>query len=689
MKKRYVKNLEKFFNLKRMIIKKIKINNIRSYLNQEISFPEGSVLLAGDIGTGKSSLLLAIEFSLFGLQKGELSGTALLRNGKDKGSIELSLEINNKDIIIHRELKRTKTGISQENCYIIIDDEKKLLTPLELKQNILNILNYPKETLTKKPLIYRYTVYTPQEQMKQILFDNVETRLNSIRKVFNLDRYGKIKENSKIVINKIRDKINIMSGIIQNLDEITEKKKLKETYKEGLNKRIKEIESPLLELKKEIDNLKEKVTNTEKEITLLNTFKKDYQILETELKNIIEKKESNIKKLSEIRIKESPEFNTKEKQEKESNLNRIENELKEITKNLNELNIHVKKSEEIINKIINLDKCPTCEQIVSPEYKENVKFKENKNIDNIKVKLENYLKKEKKHQENLNKLKIEIENLRKKENESLIIQSENRLNTELQNKITEEQKLLENNLNDFTKKRIELQENITTFKNIEEDFKQIKESLNNQQQRERELELKKESLTSELTNLDKEIISIEEDIKNKLEIKGKIDHYIKVRTWFTDNFIIMTETIEKNMMTKLNYDFNTIFQKWFNNIIDDENMEIKINENFSPLITQNNHDINYEYLSGGEKTAVALSYRLALNQVINSIMSNLNTKDLIILDEPTDGFSTEQLDRVRTVLNELNARQIILVSHESKIESFVDNVIKFNKKEHVSEISNI
>ena len=36
--------------------------------------------------------------------------------------------------------------------------------------------------------------------------------------------------------------------------------------------------------------------------------------------------------------------------------------------------------------------------------------------------------------------------------------------------------------------------------------------------------------------------------------------------------------------------------------------------------------------------------------------------------------------------NELNAKQIILVSHESKIESFVDNVIRFNKKEHVSKI---
>jgi exonuclease SbcC len=60
---------------------------------------------------------------------------------------------------------------------------------------------------------------------------------------------------------------------------------------------------------------------------------------------------------------------------------------------------------------------------------------------------------------------------------------------------------------------------------------------------------------------------------------------------------------------------------------------------------------------------------------------------LIILDEPTDGFSETQLDRLRLVLDELNIKQVILVSHESKIESFVDNIISLSKKDHVSEIT--
>jgi exonuclease SbcC len=83
---------------------------------------------------------------------------------------------------------------------------------------------------------------------------------------------------------------------------------------------------------------------------------------------------------------------------------------------------------------------------------------------------------------------------------------------------------------------------------------------------------------------------------------------------------------------------------------------------------------------GGERTAVALAYRLALNQVINSVLSTIKTKDLLILDEPTDGFSEQQLDKVRDILHELDVKQLIIVSHERQIESFVDTIIRLKKE---------
>jgi len=54
-----------------------------------------------------------------------------------------------------------------------------------------------------------------------------------------------------------------------------------------------------------------------------------------------------------------------------------------------------------------------------------------------------------------------------------------------------------------------------------------------------------------------------------------------------------------------------------------------------------------------------LAYRLALNQVLNSLLSKIKTRDFVILDEPTDGFSDQQLDKMRDVLNELKVKQLI------------------------------
>jgi exonuclease SbcC len=113
----------------------------------------------------------------------------------------------------------------------------------------------------------------------------------------------------------------------------------------------------------------------------------------------------------------------------------------------------------------------------------------------------------------------------------------------------------------------------------------------------------------------------------------------------------------------------------------------RLGTDFEPIIQQNGYDMDVDHLSGGERTACALAYRLALNKVINDLISTIQTKDLIILDEPTDGFSSEQLDRMRDVLKQLNLRQVILVSHERQVESFVQHVIRINKNDHASRVS--
>ncbi|MEK6881757.1 MAG: AAA family ATPase, partial [Nanoarchaeota archaeon] len=105
-----------------MLIKKIYLKNIRSYKEQEILFSEGSTLLSGDVGSGKTSVLLAIEFALFGLQPGQ-KGSSLLRSNEKEGRVEMEFEVNEKNFVIERNIKRGSKSITQDYCSISIDGE--------------------------------------------------------------------------------------------------------------------------------------------------------------------------------------------------------------------------------------------------------------------------------------------------------------------------------------------------------------------------------------------------------------------------------------------------------------------------------------------------------------------------------------------------------------------------------------
>src|ERR1041384_8183085 len=88
-----------------MIIKRIEMTNIRSYKEKTIiEFPKGRILFQGDIGSGKSTILSAIEFALFGL--GDIDANHLLRVGAAKGSVFLEFESDKQIYKVYRSLTR-------------------------------------------------------------------------------------------------------------------------------------------------------------------------------------------------------------------------------------------------------------------------------------------------------------------------------------------------------------------------------------------------------------------------------------------------------------------------------------------------------------------------------------------------------------------------------------------------------
>ena len=264
-----------------MKINKLVLKNIRSYKNQEIDFPTGSILLAGDIGAGKTTILLAIEFALFGLQPGQ-RGSSLLSNGENEGSITLEILIGNTEVTIERYLKRTSKTISQDSTAITIDGVKTEMSITEIKTKILELLGYPEEFLKKTNLLYRYTVYSPQEEMKQIIQEDAETRLDMLRHIFGIDKYRKIKDNLLLVSSNLRERARALQSEIKNIEEfktniaeasiriVKSESSINQAESQVNSSKLsrKKIESDLLELK---DKIIEK-QRLEKEIEKTNVL---------------------------------------------------------------------------------------------------------------------------------------------------------------------------------------------------------------------------------------------------------------------------------------------------------------------------------------------------------------------------------------------------------------------------------
>ena len=76
-----------------MLLRSLSMKNIRSYNEGEevrLDIPEGVVLFEGDIGSGKSTILYALEFALFGLS--DMKGAHLLSEGRKEGKVSLTFE---------------------------------------------------------------------------------------------------------------------------------------------------------------------------------------------------------------------------------------------------------------------------------------------------------------------------------------------------------------------------------------------------------------------------------------------------------------------------------------------------------------------------------------------------------------------------------------------------------------------
>ncbi|UZE93553.1 MAG: AAA family ATPase [Candidatus Pacearchaeota archaeon] len=682
-----------------MIIKKIELHNIRSYLDETITLPKGKVLLSGDIGSGKSTVLFAIEFALFGLQRGIMDGSSILRNGKKEGYVELEISIGKHEIMIRRNLKRSKNSVAQSNAILMVDGKKKELTATELKSFILGILNYPSSLLKKKNLIYRYTVYTPQEEMKRIMLEENESRLDTLRKVFDIDKYKRILNNSEIFVSEIKEKKKEKEGRLIDLPFKKEQLKKKIESGKDLVRKVEITKPSLSKLQQKIRDLKDKLKEEQKNIDILNKTKIKITGIETELKEKNTKLQELEKEEQEL-DKTIKQFKSEIKSPVKKNLAKIkfENEIllkngrdneKIIDRQITMLTVKKEKFLEDLGRISKLKFCPVCKQKVESSHRDHIVTDINQELEKIEKELQRKKPSLEELKKDIEKIESELKKIAEEEKKALTLELKLK---ELQERGVRKLKI-SNSKTDIRKKISGLEkikefetEMIKKYKNMEKEHEKTLEILEDMQRKEKILLMEKAGFEQGLADIKQEISEIKKEIWDKEKVAQKLIELQKFENFLTENFSVVVEMMEKQVMLKLNAEFNALFRKWFMMLVDDPNLDARIDPEFTPIIEQGGYEINYNYLSGGEKTALALAYRLSLNQVINSMLSKIKTRNLLILDEPTDGFSTEQLDKMRNVLHELKTEQLILVSHESKVESFVEHVINFKKQNHISHV---
>jgi exonuclease SbcC len=823
-----------------MILKSIRLKNIRSYTEQQIDLPEGAILLAGDIGSGKSSILHAVEFALFGARRDSISGEALLRKGERQGEVEIRFELDGKDIIVKRTLKRQQDAVAQDSGYIAVDGIRTEGTATELKARILDMLGYPRELLTKsKSLIYRYTVYTPQEEMKQVIFDDNEARIDTLRKVFGIDRYKRVSENALIYVRQIKEGKKELLGMMQGIDEKrSEMEKRKQELEAAMRKR-EELMPLLEEARRKKAAKKSEINSVEKKITELHDFRKKSEVCDVKLAEMARQKMKDVNELaendteiaklkrkletifldekeyppaeqldkeiaslemeasalasrkaelaerdrqiqrrilelgSEIHAKSAKTAVSAEKEalyrqlleeakDKETMtrlLGEISSRLKAAEITISELNSNKRNSETLKRQMSEMKTCPTCKQDVpethrhaiideeerktrkiTSELEQLVAEKESiaKTLEEHNKKLERLAEKErslagmKVELSNIASLREELEQVRKihanldqersgimsmlaqlddkliekirheAEGKKALLKEMNSYNLQLKEKkhnlqmlaekeqrkegISKHQEQLKLEAARIDEEKRHIGEEIFKRGALEEFYKREKSELDRILDEEKRLEVRNGEISKEIEGVSRLIATLERDIKEKEKAQERLEHLNSVQQWLEEMFVNLMATMEKQIMAKVHGQFSELFSTWFGLLIEDANITARIDDSFTPVVMQNSYDTDILHLSGGEKTSIALAYRLALNKVINDIVSSIKTKDILILDEPTDGFSSEQLDKVRNVLDELNVKQTIIVSHESKIESFVDHVIRIHKSEHVSRV---
>ncbi len=416
-----------------MIISSLRLRDFLVHEDSEIEFKEGLNVITGENGSGKSSIIQAIYYALFGKSLYYDNVKQFLRFNKNDFYVKLEFNTNGGKFFIERSLK----GYFKTNKYNIPNsttlkeylfknyriNEKRYLNTLLVKQGSLNqfILLSKKERLEEFERILGIDVMKMiSEKSKEMARDceklykqyneqEIRNKIDELKK--EIEQLLNEKQESENKLKELRVKKGSLESDIQNLrnikdlirkiEEIGEKEKQLKEIEKFLNENSENYQTyeKFQEIYKDALRTKEaksKLEELENKLKEIERFKEGHDKYKTYLewseREDIKDLESACKQGKKLGDEIEKVFNTREIGEIEKIIKDCEskeNQLKEKNdenrKKLGEIKAKIEQNQKILKEIESIKgKCPICKRDLDEEHKLRLKKEASEEIEKLR-----------------------------------------------------------------------------------------------------------------------------------------------------------------------------------------------------------------------------------------------------------------------------------------------------------------
>jgi exonuclease SbcC len=288
------------------VITRVRLRNFTCHSNTDLQLPEGLLVFIGRNGAGKSSVVDAITYALYGEHSRD-DNANLVRDGSTGGAVELEFSFNGRLYRVVREFdsvgKLIHSFMTEDGKPVVVGERKK---EESVTSRITSLLGLSYERM-------KSAVVIQQGELDKILESSSKTLKELFDELLGLSKldeaYNKMRDVIKRFEEKIRENMKNMNmnygvGDAERVAaEIEEKEKDLDKLRAEVGKLELEVES----LKRELKEVSEKLGKLRKAkelyaktregvLKVIGKLKLSHNTLKTSLENV----ESHIKLIDEV-----------------------------------------------------------------------------------------------------------------------------------------------------------------------------------------------------------------------------------------------------------------------------------------------------------------------------------------------------------------------------------------------------